>query len=183
MINKKKKLDKYLRIKFVLDCAKGIQYLHTNGIMHRDIKTDNVLVFSVDKGIPVNAKLTDFGSSRNVNMMRSNMTFTKGIGTPMYMAPEVLDQSKYSEKADVFSFAIVMYETFIWGAPYPKDIFPFPWNIAEFISQGNRRSQTKDMPDWYFKIVSMGWDQQPLNRPKIDKVVEMIEQNYSEKLQ
>ncbi|ELP84279.1 protein serine/threonine kinase, putative [Entamoeba invadens IP1] len=182
MIKKKKKLDKYLRIKFVLDSARGIMYLHNNGIMHRDIKTDNILVFSIDKGIPVNAKLTDFGSSRNVNMMRSNMTFTKGIGTPMYMSPEVLDQSKYSEKADVFSFAVVMYEIFVWGPPYPKSEFQFPWNIAEFVAKGNRRLQPKDMPDWLYQVISLGWDQLPLNRPKIDKIVEMIEQNFKEEL-
>ncbi|KAL7721775.1 Proto-oncogene tyrosine protein kinase FER [Entamoeba marina] len=149
--------------------------------MHRDIKTDNVLVFSADKGIPVNAKLTDFGSSRNVNMMKSNMTFTQGIGTPMYMAPEVLDQSKYSEKADVFSFAICMYEVFNWGTPYPKEEFPFPWNIAEYISAGKRRPRPSTMPEWYYNIISSCWDPKPLRRPNITQIIESIKNDFNEK--
>ncbi|ELP84075.1 protein serine/threonine kinase, putative [Entamoeba invadens IP1] len=177
MFTKKKKLDYYLRVKLMIDSAKGIQYLHTNGIMHRDIKSDNILVFSVDKGILVNGKLTDFGSSRNINMMRSNMTFTKGIGTPMYMSPEILDQSKYSEKADIFSFSIVMFEIFHWGNPYSKDKFPFPWNIAEFISQNKRLSKPSDMPDWLFDLIAASWDQNPSQRPHINSIVNTLQDN------
>ncbi|KAL7721774.1 Protein serine/threonine kinase [Entamoeba marina] len=135
----------------------------------------------VDNCIPVNAKLTDFGSSRNVNMMKSNMTFTQGIGTPMYMAPEVLDQSKYSEKADVFSFAICMYEVFNWGTPYPKEEFPFPWNIAEYISAGKRRPRPSTMPEWYYNIISSCWDPKPLRRPNITQIIESIKNDFNEK--
>ena len=71
----------------MLDTAKGLTYLHTNGILHLDIKPDNVLVFSLDEIITVNGKRTDFGSIRNVNTLMTNMTFTKGVGTPVYMAP------------------------------------------------------------------------------------------------
>ena len=79
----------------MLDAAKGIQYLHENGILHRDIKPDNFLVISLDENL-VNAKLTDFGSARNFNLLMTNMTFTKGVGTPKYMAPEILFKEKYS---------------------------------------------------------------------------------------
>ncbi|ELP92412.1 protein serine/threonine kinase, putative [Entamoeba invadens IP1] len=103
-----------MRIKLMYDAAKKLEYLHNNGILHRDIKPDNFLVFSLESEIDVNAKLTDFGSSRNVNMMMTNMTFTKGIGTPTYMVPEVLKQEKYKKSADIYSFAITMYECFIW---------------------------------------------------------------------
>ena len=66
----------------MLDAAKGVAYLHYNGAMHRDIKQNNVLVFSLDEVLTVNGKLTDFGSSRNINPLMTNMTFTKGVGTP-----------------------------------------------------------------------------------------------------
>ena len=54
------------RIKATLvhDAARGLEYLHANGILHRDIKLDNVLLFSMDNVLEANGKLTDFGSLR-----------------------------------------------------------------------------------------------------------------------
>ena len=71
-----------IKVKGMLDTAKGLAYLHGNGILHRGIKPDNALVFSLDDVLPVNGKLTDFGSSRHNNMLTTNETFTKGVGTP-----------------------------------------------------------------------------------------------------
>ncbi|ELP92364.1 protein serine/threonine kinase, putative [Entamoeba invadens IP1] len=117
---------KCLRLKFCLNAANNLLYLHENGILHRDIKPDNILVFSLETIEKVNAKLTDFGSSRNVNLLMTNMTFTKGIGTPTYMAPEVLKKEKYKMSADIFSFGVTIYECVGWCEAYPKDEFKFP---------------------------------------------------------
>ena len=119
--------------KVMLDATRGLDYLHSNGIINRDIKLDNVLVFSLDGVITVNGKLTDFGSSRNINMLMTNMTFTVGVGTPTYMAPEVLTQEKYKKAADVFSFGVTVFECLSWGEVYQKDQFKFPWQISAFV--------------------------------------------------
>ncbi|ELP85878.1 protein serine/threonine kinase, putative [Entamoeba invadens IP1] len=87
-----------VHVKIIYDAIKGLEYLHNNGILHRDIKPDNLLVFSINLKNNVSAKLTDFGSSRNYNAMMTNMTFTKGIGTPKFMAPEVLEKSPYKNR-------------------------------------------------------------------------------------
>ncbi|ELP83547.1 protein serine/threonine kinase, putative, partial [Entamoeba invadens IP1] len=136
-----------LKVKMMLDTSKGILYLHNNGILHRDIKPDNILVFSFDEKIGVNAKLTDFGSSRNINLLMTNMTFTKGIGTPVYMAPEILEQKKYKTPADIYSFGVTLYQCLIWNEMYTKDQFPNPWNIAEFVIAGNRLKKEGEMTD------------------------------------
>ena len=86
-IKKRSEPDDMIKTKLMLDAAKGLAYLHGNGILHRDVKPDNVLVFSLDEEVSVNGKLTDFGSSRNINLLKTNMTFTKGVGSPTYMAP------------------------------------------------------------------------------------------------
>ncbi|ELP91491.1 protein serine/threonine kinase, putative [Entamoeba invadens IP1] len=152
-------VDLKLRVKIMIDAAKGILYLHENGILHRDIKPDNFLILSLDLYEKVNAKLTDFGSSRNVNMLQTNMTFTKGIGTPTYMAPEILKQQKYKKSADVYSFGITMFEVISWKEPYSKDQFKYPWKIAEFVMAGNRLKKLEMMSNEQYDIISDCWSE------------------------
>ena len=133
-------ISEKVRIKILIDCSKGIEYLHNNGILHRDIKPDNFLAFNIeniDKTI-INAKLTDFGTSRNINMLMTNMTFTKGIGTPKYMAPEILNKEHYKKPADIYSFSITIYEVMKWGIAYSKSEFKHEWDIASFVQKGKR---------------------------------------------
>ncbi|ELP90368.1 protein kinase domain containing protein, partial [Entamoeba invadens IP1] len=162
-------------VKFMLDMAKGISYLHHNGIVHRDIKPDNLLVFSLEMNEKVNAKMTDFGSARNINMMMTNMTFTKGIGTPKYMSPEVLNKEKYKMPSDIFSFAITMYETFTWKEPYPKSEFKFAWCIANFVSKGNHLKKVIETDDLIYSLLDKMWCFDFKDRIKIDEVVVELE--------
>ena len=103
-ITNRSESDERIKTKIVFDAAKGLASLHENDALHWDIKPDNVPVISLDKIISVNGKLTDFGSSRNVNMLMTNMTFTKGIGPPTYTGQEIVNKDKYKKAADVFSF-------------------------------------------------------------------------------
>ncbi|ELP85785.1 protein serine/threonine kinase, putative [Entamoeba invadens IP1] len=163
-----------VRIKICHDFARALLYLHSNGILHRDIKPDNVLVFSLDKNIPVFAKLTDFGSSRNLNMLMTNMTFTKGIGTPAYMSPEVLEQTRYKTPADVYSFGVTMYETVSWSHAFKKEDFGFPWEIAQFVTEGKRPLQNKLISDGAFEVITECWGQNPQNRPRMEDVCKKL---------
>ena len=81
--------------------ARAMAYLHSQSppIVHRDLKPENVLV---DNGY--NAKLADFGCSREADLERT----MEVAGTPLFMAPELLRREKYDEKVDVWSFACVL---------------------------------------------------------------------------
>ncbi|ELP93724.1 serine/threonine protein kinase HT1, putative [Entamoeba invadens IP1] len=170
-----------LRVKMMLDCFKGILYLHSNDILHRDIKPDNYLIFSLDINDCVNAKLTDFGSSRNVNMLMTNITFTKGIGTPKYMAPEVLDKKKYKKAADVYSFSLTMLEIAMWKEVFRKDDkdFRFAWNIADFTSSGKRLHIPDTVPMELTSLITSSWTQDPLERANINIVEIGLEKFYN----
>ena len=74
-IRKRPEPENKIKAKVMLDAARGLAYLHANGILHRDIKPDNVLVFYLDDVLDINGKLTVFVSSRNF-MLMTNMTFT-----------------------------------------------------------------------------------------------------------
>ncbi|ELP86070.1 serine/threonine protein kinase ppk11, putative [Entamoeba invadens IP1] len=158
----------------MLDASKGILYLHKNGMLYRDIKPDNILVLSIDLN-GVNAKLTDFGSARNVNLLMTNMTFTKGIGTPIYMAPEVLKQEKYTKSADVYSFAITMFECFSWKDAYPITTFKFPWKIAEFVSSRKRPENGEPIPIMLYELIQNCWGQKQKERLDIHCIEEQLQ--------
>ncbi|ELP89959.1 protein serine/threonine kinase, putative [Entamoeba invadens IP1] len=175
---KKCDIQQKMKIKMMIDIMYGISYLHTNGILHRDIKPDNVLVFSFDHNNKVNAKLTDFGSSRNINMLMTNMTFTKGVGSPIYMAPEILKREKYKKSADVFSLAITMYECFTWTNAYPKEYFKFPWTIAEFVIKGLRLPKPDEMSQGVYNIIVGCWDNEPKKRSLTENILDKLETIY-----
>ena len=165
-----------MRIKFCYDCTKGLQYLHLNGILHRDIKPDNFLVTNLDESGTVNAKLTDFGASRNINMLMTNMTFTKGIGSPKYMAPEILNQQHYKDPADIYSLAVTMYEIIGWQEAYPVQNFKFPWQIAEFVSSGKRLGKTEEFTDEEWDLIQRCWAQDPKERPKMEEIASILKE-------
>lgn len=82
--------------------ASAIQYIHSKNIVHRDIKTENILLDQ--KG---NVKLIDFGLS--VQLEHQSDLITHGCGTPEYVAPEVVEKQPYGFKCDVFSLGVVTY--------------------------------------------------------------------------
>ncbi|ELP84412.1 serine/threonine protein kinase HT1, putative [Entamoeba invadens IP1] len=177
LIKKRKKTDAInmkMRVKIMLDASRGILYLHENGILHRDIKPDNILVISLNIDDKVIAKLTDFGSARNVNMLMTNMTFTKGIGTPVYMAPEILKKDKYKKPADIYSFGVTMYECIGWCQAYTKHQFRFPWKIAEFVINGKRVEKKDNMPQELFDVIQKCWAQDMSKRIDATTIVNFL---------
>ncbi|ELP87947.1 interleukin-1 receptor-associated kinase, putative [Entamoeba invadens IP1] len=173
------KVEMKFRIKILVDAAKGIIYLHENGVLHRDIKPDNILMFSMDFFEKVNAKLTDFGSARSVNLLMTNMTFTKNVGTPTYMAPEILNKEKYKKSADVFSFAITMYETFGWREAYPVNTFKFPWKIAEFVISGERLPRLDNMLNSHYTLICVCWSKNKNERLSISKIEQRLNLEFN----
>ena len=91
----------------------GLHFLHTNGIIHRDIKGGNVLV---DESGSV--KLADFGASTKVNAFDRTQETISFKGTPYFMAPEVLGQSKYGRKGDIWAVGCTMIQMLTAQPPW-----------------------------------------------------------------
>jgi serine/threonine protein kinase len=113
-------------IRFIIrQIVDGIVYLDSIGILHRDIKPDNILLMNESM-----VKIIDFGFSsdaKNIDM------YSTICGTPMYMSPELLQNKEYTKKSDIWSLGIIAYELF-----HHKHPFGTPKNIIELLENINK---------------------------------------------
>ena len=99
------------------DIAQALVFLHANGIIHRDLSSNNVLLIAGDR-----AKVSDFGMSKfsDMNITRPG-TQTQCPGTPVFMSPEALDEPPlYTEKLDIFSFGVILIQIMTQKFPEPS---------------------------------------------------------------
>ncbi|XP_055844636.1 serine/threonine-protein kinase fused [Episyrphus balteatus] len=97
--------------KLICHLVSALYYLHSNRILHRDLKPQNVLLND-----DLQAKLCDFGLARNMTMGTHVLTSIKG--TPLYMAPELLAERPYDHQADLWSLGCISYETMAGQPPF-----------------------------------------------------------------
>uniref|UniRef100_A0A8C7FV98 Serine/threonine-protein kinase 33 n=1 Tax=Oncorhynchus kisutch TaxID=8019 RepID=A0A8C7FV98_ONCKI len=100
--------------------AEAIVYLHKKDIVHRDLKLENILVKSyhgVDNDM-INIKVTDFGLSVKKGGVGSENMLKATCGTPIYMAPEVINAHEYSQQCDVWSIGVIMYMLLCGEPPF-----------------------------------------------------------------
>jgi calcium-dependent protein kinase len=101
----------------------AVNYCHQKKIIHRDLKPENILIEDRDSDQKFNVKIIDFGTSE---VFRDSVMLDKQIGTPYYIAPEVLD-NKYNEKCDLWSCGVIFYILLSGSPPFKgkseSDIF------------------------------------------------------------
>jgi len=169
-------LSAYMRCRFMLDVARGMKYLHGQGIIHRDLKPRNVLVSSLDPKSNVLCKITDFGESRQGLEQTETMTMTCGIGSPYYMAPEMLRGDKnYSRAVDVFSFSILCVELWNEDLPYSETHFDSHYAFVLTVLNGNRPKIKEGCPKRLTKLIAKCWTEERQERPPFDVIVDKLE--------
>lgn len=98
-----------LRARCLVEICCGMEYVHACGIIHRDLKAENILFNET-----LNAKICDFG----IAQLQSAENLTKNIGSLFYMSPEMLSEKEYDKRTDVYSFGILAY--FVLTGELPK---------------------------------------------------------------
>jgi tRNA A-37 threonylcarbamoyl transferase component Bud32 len=157
------------KIKIALQIALVIKYLHSRKIVHCDLKSPNILI---DKNY--NIKLGDFGLSRFIGKNSENI---KGkIGTPHWMAPEILLGGKYEYHSDIFSYGMILWEILTGDIPYNNID---PKKIENLIT--NEKNIVK-VPDYgnliLRKLCKSCINYEPEKRPSIDEILKELKNIY-----
>eukprot|EP00727_Mastigamoeba_balamuthi_P004543 m51a1_g14087 hypothetical protein (1760) ;mRNA; f:18686-31090 len=174
-VAKRYKLSATYKLHALHNVARGMKFLHDSNILHRDLKPDNVLVAALSTTCDAVCKITDFGTSREVSNEASVIEMTTKIGTPIFMAPEVLSGgSKYAKSADVYSFAMLTYELLFEHSPYTEKTFETQFALAQYVVNGHRPvipdSCTGDIRD----ILLCCWQRNPEQRPTFEQLESLI---------
>ncbi|XP_026956100.1 tyrosine-protein kinase Fer isoform X2 [Sagmatias obliquidens] len=149
-------------VKFSLDAASGMAYLESKNCIHRDLAARNCLV-----GENNVLKISDFGMSRQEDGGVYSSSGLKQIPIK-WTAPEALNYGRYSSESDVWSFGILLWETFSLGVcPYPGMTNQ---QAREQVERGYRMSAPQHCPEDIFKIMMKCWDYKPENRPKFTEL-------------
>eukprot|EP00966_Prymnesium_polylepis_P208397 4827787-Prymnesium_polylepis.1 len=138
----RRQLDQTMCTGWLLQLIQALRYLHAQNILHRDIKPENIFITTAESGDTA-VKLGDFGLAMS---MEGEATKTQ-VGTPDYMAPEVLEGRPYAAAADIFSLGAVLYAMVC--AAFPKMLAlalsqgkPLDWGAA---SQPDAQQLAADM--------------------------------------
>ncbi|XP_024387112.1 serine/threonine-protein kinase STY13 [Physcomitrium patens] len=161
-----------LAVKQALDVARGMEYLHSLEIIHRDLKSDNLLI-ATDKSI----KIADFGAAR-IEVQVEGMT--PETGTYRWMAPEMIQHKPYNHKVDVYSFGVVLWELVTGLLPF-QNMSAVQAAFA-VVNRGVRPPIPDTCPPNIAEIMSRCWDANPDVRPSFAQVVKMLEQAQNELL-
>ncbi|XP_010435069.1 PREDICTED: serine/threonine-protein kinase HT1-like [Camelina sativa] len=165
--HRNKKLAFKAVIKLALDLARGLSYLHSEKIVHRDVKTENMLLDGQK-----NLKIADFGVARVEALNPKDMTGE--TGTLGYMAPEVIDGKPYNRRCDVYSFGICLWEIYCCDMPYPDLSFV---DVSSAVVLHNLRPEIpRCCPTALASIMKACWDGNPQKRPEMNEVVTLLEQ-------
>ncbi|KAJ7942569.1 Mitogen-activated protein kinase kinase kinase [Quillaja saponaria] len=170
LVSKDRHLDRRKRLTIAMDAAFGMEYLHSKNIVHFDLKCDNLLVNLKDPLRPI-CKVGDFGLSK----IKRNTLVTGGVrGTLPWMAPELLNgsSSKVSEKVDVFSFGIVLWEILTGEEPYANMHYGA---IIGGIVNNTLRPPVPGFcdPDWRV-LMEQCWAPDPADRPSFTEITRRL---------
>ncbi|KAF8397119.1 hypothetical protein HHK36_016026 [Tetracentron sinense] len=166
-------LDLRVALSFALDIAQAMDCLHANGIIHRDLKPDNLLLTANQKSV----KLADFGLAREESVTEM---MTAETGTYRWMAPELYstvtlrrgEKKHYSNKVDVYSFGIVLWELLTNRMPF-EGMSNLQAAYAAAFKQ-ERPILAEDIPPQLAFVMQSCWVEDPNLRPSFNQVIRML---------
>uniref|UniRef100_A0A8C7H6H3 mitogen-activated protein kinase kinase kinase n=1 Tax=Oncorhynchus kisutch TaxID=8019 RepID=A0A8C7H6H3_ONCKI len=150
-----------LLIDWAMGMAGGMNYLHLHKIIHRDLKSPNMLITYDDA-----VKISDFGTSKEMSDKSTKMSFA---GTVAWMAPEVIRNEPVSEKVDIWSFGVVLWEMLTGEVPYKDvDSSAIIWGVG---NNSLNLPVPESCPDGFKILLRQCWSSKPRNRPSFRQIL------------
>lgn len=165
------------RKKVALGIARGLGYLHSKHVIHRDLKPQNI-GFDADGGV----RIFDFGLARDMDPHNGSVTYRGGrcltgmVGTPRYMAPENALCQPYGLPSDVYSFAVLLWEICTLKVAYEGVTVE---EVVDKVVRGNQRPSLRrtggSISSQMKELLQMSWQPNPQDRPTIEVICRHLE--------
>ncbi len=153
-------------VTIMLHAAQAMFYLHSTGLIHRDLKSMNIMVAEGMQG-----KVGDYGESRNIDV---NKTMTS-TGTALWMAPEVSMALRYDDKADCYSFGIILYEICERDLPFHDKEGVNGVGLAVKVALQHMRPDVDESWDQGLReLMQDCWQHEPKKRPPFSEIVQRL---------
>lgn len=157
-------------LRILRDISLGIAHAHANGVVHRDLKPDNILM-----GERMEVKITDFGLARTLYVDKGFTDTGEAVGTPYYMAPEQLRGDKIDGRTDIYALGIIAYEMVVGRRPFFDESY---LNLAaKHINEPIPDFATKEsgIPSWFQEFVQTAAAKKPDDRyPNATEIAELL---------
>jgi len=140
--------------RWIGEIAEALEYAHLSGIIHRDVKPANILIDHHGR-----AKLTDFGIAQSASKTGQ---FAPSLGTLRYMSPEQLEGKPADHRSDIYSLAVVLYESLAGDVPYSSSD---PNVLRKEIVAGPKDSWRKGIPTSLRPVLRRALSRRPYKRP------------------